>query len=128
MNDSTRSDVPAAVHQWMIESHLDDGQLTMLAQLPPLTRLQLVSNMPQSNEAPDEVLWFWHQQLASDRLSVVQAERAFIVQARRSGWSWDRIAPVIGLSDGPAAESRLIELAELLVRMHPSSNARPWQR
>jgi hypothetical protein len=54
----------------------------------------------------NEVMKRWHWLIAVQRRVADQSEPAFIDQARRQGWSWQRIADVLGLPDAEAAEQR----------------------
>jgi hypothetical protein len=55
-----------------------------------------------------------------------QSEPAFIDRARRQGWTWQRIADVLGLPNAEAADtgaqSSVAELAWVL----PSNLPQPW--
>lgn len=79
-----------------------------------------------SDPCPDDVLEHWHLLLATRRRLAVQAEDAFITQALRAGWSWDRLAAALGLPDASAARQRQEFIAAELVRTHPWHDARPW--
>jgi hypothetical protein len=68
----------------------------------------------------------WHWLLAATRRTADQSEPAFIAQARRQGWTWERIAQVLGLPDAAAAEQRLDVLAAELDRTNPNNLPQPW--
>jgi hypothetical protein len=68
----------------------------------------------------------WHWLIASQRRMANQSEPAFIDQARRQGWTWQRIADVLGLPDAEAAEQRQAVLAAELTRTLPSNLPQPW--
>lgn len=78
------------------------------------------------DEVPALVLRRWHWLLAATRRTADQSEPKFIEQARRQGWTWERIAQVLGLPDAAAAERRLDVPAAELRRTHPSALPRPW--
>ncbi|WP_156077388.1 hypothetical protein [Saccharothrix sp. NRRL B-16314] len=107
----------------VVDDWLGDGMLLGINQL---TGLLFAVERDRPAEVPDEVMRRWHRLLAVQRRVADQSEPAFIDQARRQGWSWERIADVLGLADAEAAERRQAALAAELARTHPSALPRPW--
>jgi hypothetical protein len=114
------SDNPV-IDNWLRSSPLHDRGID---QLTALTIAVHAGAEPP--ECPDEVLQAWYQSITAHRRTVDQAEAAFIPMARRNGWSWERIAAVLGLPDAEAAEQRSEVLAEQLRRTHPATTPQPW--
>jgi hypothetical protein len=98
----------------------------MLADINQLVALQLTIGRDQPDEVPALVMQRWHWLLSVTRRTANQSEPAFIEQARRQGWSWERIAQVLGLPDAAAAEQRLDVLDAELLRTHPGTLPQPW--
>ncbi|MEO6086916.1 MAG: hypothetical protein ABIQ18_27775 [Umezawaea sp.] len=98
----------------------------LLAKTNQLVALQLAVGREQPDEVPAPIMQRWHWLLAVTRRTANQSEPAFIEQARRQGWSWERIAQVLGLPDAAAAEQRLDVLAAELHRTHPGNLPQPW--
>lgn len=98
----------------------------LVLRIPQLTGLLLAVERDRPAEVPDEVMRRWHRLLAAQRRIADQSEPAFIDQARRQGWSWQRIADVLGLPDAEAAQRRQEALAAELDRTHPSALPQPW--
>lgn len=98
----------------------------LLVDINQLVALQLAVGRELPDEVPALLMQRWHWLLAVTRRTADQSEPAFIEQARRQGWTWERIAQVLGLPDAAAAEQRLDVLAAELLRTHPSSLPQPW--
>jgi hypothetical protein len=98
----------------------------LLKDLDQLIALQLAVDRDRPDEVPALVMRRWHSLLAATRRTADQSEPKFIEQARRQGWTWERIAQVLGLPDAAAAEQRLDVLAAELRRTHPSALPQPW--
>ncbi|MGW4486321.1 hypothetical protein ACWEOE_21050 [Amycolatopsis sp. NPDC004368] len=73
------------------------------------------------HEPPDDVLDARGREVVTSRRVVDQSEPEFITQARRRGWSWERIAERLGLPGAEAAEHRQAELEAELDRTHPQN-------
>jgi hypothetical protein len=97
----------------------------LVLEIDQLSALRLVASEP-GVDVPDEVLARWYPALTRARRLADQSEPAFIEQARHQGWSWARIAAVLGLPDAEAAERRPDALAAELTRTHPSVTPQPW--
>ncbi|AHH96846.1 hypothetical protein GCM10010174_34000 [Kutzneria viridogrisea] len=109
--------------EWLRDSKFGEGGFHM--KMDQLAAMQLVAE--QTAEAcPDRVLERWYMLLTRHRRVGNQSERAFLAQARRRGWAWDRIAAVLGLPDAAAAEQRQEFLSAELTRTHPSQDPQPW--
>lgn len=98
----------------------------LLVDTNQLVALQFSVGRDQPDEVPALVMRRWHWMLAATRRTANQSEPVFIEQARRQGWTWERIAQVLGLPDAAAAEQRLDVLAAELRRTHPSNLPQPW--
>jgi len=112
------------VDTWLTAS--DMGPSGPQMQMDQLDGLLMVAER-NSDPCPDQILEHWHFLLAGRRLLAVQNEHAFIAQALRAGWSWDRIAGAIGLPDAAAAQDRQAFLAAETIRCHPGHDDRPWR-
>jgi hypothetical protein len=117
--DNTRTRI---VDEWLAERH--GGE--MLLDAEQLTGLQLAVGRDKPAEVPDEVMEHWHWLLAVQRRIANQSEPLFIEQARRQGWTWQRIADALGLPDAEAAEQRQAFLEAELVRTLPTNLPRTW--
>jgi hypothetical protein len=118
--DSSRSSV---IDTWLRAS---GGPASPLLRMNQLDGLHVTAER-NAEPCPDEILEHWHHLLAGHRLHAVQNEHAFIAQALRSGWSWDRVAAAIGQPDAAAAQERQEFLAAEMVRNHPGHDDRPWR-
>jgi hypothetical protein len=119
--DSSRSSV---IDAWLVASGMGpDGPLMQVDQLDGLH----ITAERNTDPCPDQILEHWHHMLAGHRLHAVQNEHAFITQALRAGWSWDRVAAAIGLPDAAAAQERREFLAAEMIRNYPSHDERPWR-
>ncbi|MBP2339802.1 hypothetical protein JOF41_005980 [Saccharothrix coeruleofusca] len=98
----------------------------VLLEAEQLSGLMLAVERYQPEEVSDLVMARWHRLIASHRRLADQSEPAFIDQARRQGWTWQRIADVLGLPDAEAAEQRQAFLAAELTRTHPANQPQPW--
>lgn len=122
-DDNRPSPRDPAIDRWLRDVPVGSEVLLGTDQL---TGLLLAVQHDQPTEVPDEVMARWHWLLAVQRRVANQSEPAFIDQARRQGWSWQRIADVLGLPDAEAAEQRQAVLAAELARTHPSALPQPW--
>ncbi|MEV0070278.1 hypothetical protein [Amycolatopsis sp. NPDC050768] len=107
------------LERWFTE-HLPD--------LPPtdvLTALLMAAQL--GHAAPDDVLDAWGREVVTSRRIVDQSEPEFINQARRRGWSWERIAERLGLPSAEAAEQRQAALEAELDRTHPQNLPGAWR-
>jgi hypothetical protein len=121
MEDSQRDPV---IDDWLRRSGFGEQGPQMTTD--QLTGLLVVAKSNESPTCPDGVLTAWYQAIARHRRVVDQSEPAFIEQARRQGWTWQKIAEVLGLPSAEAAERRCDVLAAELVRTHPSQTPQPW--
>jgi hypothetical protein len=112
-----------AIDHWLVDV---SGGPEMLLGIDQLTGLLLAVGRDRPAEVPEEIMSRWHRLLAVQRRVADQSEPAFIEQARRQGWSWQRIADVLGLPDAEAAERRQATLATELARTLPSALPAPW--
>lgn len=111
-----------SIDAWLGEREGAESLMT----IHQLGALQPAVHRDQPDEVPAEVMRRWHWLLASTRRTADQSEPKFIEQARRQGWTWERIAQVLGLPDAAAAEQRLDVLAAELRRTHPGNLPQPW--
>ncbi|WP_326836015.1 hypothetical protein VSH64_14020 [Amycolatopsis rhabdoformis] len=119
-------DRDSVIDRWLRSSEMGDRGVHMTSdQLAGVTMVAEAS--VEVPECPDEVLQAWYMAITCQRRIVDQAEAAFIPMARRNGWSWERIAAVLGLPDADAARQRGEVLVEQLRRTHPSTNPQPWK-
>jgi hypothetical protein len=119
--------MPAAERDPMIDEWLGEREgAEVLSSTHQLTGLLLAVRRDRPDAVPDEVMRRWHWTLASTRRTADQSEPAFIEQARRQGWTWERIAQVLGLPDAAVAERRLDALAAELHRTNPGNLPQPW--
>jgi hypothetical protein len=100
-------------------------------QLPPrllptehLTALLAVTQL--GHAVPEDVLDAWAREVVLAHRVVNQSEPAFIAEARRQGWSWERIADRLGLPDAETAEQRQAVLEAELTRTHPQNLPGAW--
>ncbi|GGM48117.1 hypothetical protein GCM10012275_18960 [Longimycelium tulufanense] len=106
-----------AIDQWF-HGHQFDQDRHLLLDLDQLTGLIIASNRAPAPDLTDDVLTAWYQELARHRRVLAQSEAAFIDQARRHGWSWQRIADALWLPNADAAHHRRSTLADELARVH----------
>lgn len=114
-----------AIADWL-RSEIGDLTESMQSELPMLVVVSQRSESRGSPGLPDEVLTAWHRELARQRHVVGHAEVSFMEQARRAGWTDDRISSVLGLDDDVRVQDHLDALASSLARMHPSQRPVPW--
>ncbi|MEW2508278.1 hypothetical protein ACQPXB_24940 [Amycolatopsis sp. CA-161197] len=107
------------LERWLTE-HLPD-----LAPTEVLTALLMTAQL--GHDVPDDVLDAWGREVVITRRVVDQSEPEFITQARRRGWSWDRIADRLGLPSAEAAEHRQATLEAELERTHPQNLPGAWR-
>jgi hypothetical protein len=112
-----------AIDRWLRDLPGGPG---LLLETHQLTALLLAIRRDEPPEVPDEVMTRWHWLIAVQRRIANQSEPAFIEQARRQGWTWQRIADVLGLPNAEAAEQRQAVLAAELTHTHPSNLPQPW--
>jgi hypothetical protein len=97
-------------------------------QLPEADQLNaLLASTHLGRPCPDDVLEAWGREVVISRRVVDQSEPAFIAEARRQGWSWERIADRLGLPDAAAAEQRQAVLEAELTRTHPQNLPGAWR-
>ncbi|MFD1147045.1 hypothetical protein [Saccharothrix hoggarensis] len=113
-----------AIDEWL--GAVPGDARDVLMGIDQLNGMALAVRRDQPAEVPDEVMTRWHSLLARQRRVADQSEPVFIEQARRQGWSWQRIADVLGLPDADAAERRRDVLAAELARTHPGNLPQPW--
>lgn len=111
-----------AIDEWLGANRLGDQYLSA----NQLTGLYLAATSDEAPDCPDEVLFRWYRMIAQYRRTVDQSEVGFISQARSEGWSWQKIAEVLGLRNAEAAEQRSGVLSAELERTHPGRTKQPW--
>ncbi|WIX76278.1 hypothetical protein QRX50_33070 [Amycolatopsis carbonis] len=90
-----------------------------------LTALLMATQL--GHEVPEDVLDAWGREVVTSRRVIDQSEPEFINQARRHGWSWERIAERLGLPSAEAAEHRQAVLEGELDRTHPQNLPGAWR-
>jgi hypothetical protein len=110
------------IDQWLSDVPGGPGFLLKTHQL---TGLEFTIWRDEPPEVPDEVMTRWHWLIAVQHRIANQSESAFIEQACRQGWTWQRIADVFGLPNAEAAEQRRAVVAELTHTL-PSNLLQPW--
>jgi hypothetical protein len=97
-------------------------------QLPAANHLSALHVVPHKHhDVPEDVLEAWGHEVVLARRIVDQSEPAFIAEARRQGWSWERIAERLGLPDAETAEQRQAVLEAELLRTHPQNLPGAWR-
>ncbi|SEO84720.1 hypothetical protein [Amycolatopsis saalfeldensis] len=107
------------VDRWLSGTKLASGGADRL------TKMQLATQL--GHDVPPEVLSQWGHEIVIARRVVDQSEPAFIAEARRQGWSWERIADRLGLPAAEAAEQRQTVLEAELTRTHPRNLPGAWR-
>lgn len=123
-DDGRPSSRDSAIDHWLGDV---SGGPEVLLSVDQLTGLMLAVGRDRPAEVPEEIMLRWHRLLAVQRRVADQSEPTFIDQARRQGWSWQRIAEVLGLPDAEAAERRQADLAAELARTLPTALPGPWR-
>ncbi|MDN5919525.1 MAG: hypothetical protein L0I76_31240 [Pseudonocardia sp.] len=120
-----RKTAEPAIAAWL---HSEIGELTesLGSELPMLGSVAKRSERRGAPALADDVLAAWHRELARQRHIVGHAEVSFVEQARRAGWSEERISSVLGLDDDVEVQAHVDALESLLVRTHPSQRLLPW--
>ncbi|WP_328609843.1 hypothetical protein OG943_12165 [Amycolatopsis sp. NBC_00345] len=107
------------IDRWLAE------QAPQLPEADQLSALLAATNL--GHAYPDDVLEAWGHEVVLARRVVDQSEPAFIAEARRQGWSWERIAERLGLPDAETAEQRQAVLEAELIRTHPQNLPGAWR-
>ncbi|MGH9061725.1 MAG: hypothetical protein ACRDZY_19760 [Acidimicrobiales bacterium] len=108
----------------LVETWLAEQVPPRLLPTEHLTALLAVTQL--GHAVPEAVLDAWGSEVVVARRVVDQSEPAFIAEARRQGWSWERIAGRLGLPDAGTAEQRQAMLEAELTRTHPQNLPGAW--
>ena len=114
------------IDEWFDDTEI--GEDGMLGTTDQLIALKMVADTTGRHaDFDDEIMSLWQQRLMIRAHIQVRSEIAFVEQARRNGWSWERIAEALALPDAAAAEGRRAALEPELDRTHPARHPVPWR-